>query len=572
MNQATRSQLAIILIMSAGAFSASTLFADAAGDYEAIFGAEDKKVAASRTKTDDAAFAAKLLKSAAKMPDAPEMQVLLYEKACQFGSTSPAGCDTALEALGLLKKAAPAKIDQWRRRKYEIVKFRFDKSSGAARKTAGEPYMEMLVTLADAEAARGKGAEARKLYSRAIMVAKYIKSDKVETILAKSKRANALAAQQVKLKSLHARLKADARNIAVRKELIKLYVVALDNPAEAAKLLADDLDEVTRTYVPLAAKKLDDLTEAICMELGDWYYRTLLKGASAGGKSVVLQRAKGYYQQFLDLHAKKDAQSFRVETALENIEKELEKLGAPAVRPRGGVLILNLGKGVKMKLVRIRPGKFTMGSPKTEAGHKDNESPQRKVTISKTFYMGVTEVTQEQYQLVTGKTPSKFKGPRNPVDTVSWNDATAFCAALSKKTRRAIRLPTEAEWEYACRAGTQTRFSFGKDDKGLDACGWSRTNSGGKTHPVGQKKPNAFGLYDMHGNVWEWCRDWYDEKFYAKAKNINPENTTEAKTRVLRGGSCGAYPQDCRAATRVWNRPGHLSDYNGFRVVVSGSK
>ena len=572
MNRATRLTLAAVLTISVVALSKGIVLADAASDYETLFGAEAKKVAASRTKTDDAAFAATLIESAQKIPDSPAMQVLLYEKACQFGAVSPAGCDTALKALKLLEKAVPDKKAQWRQRKLEVVKFRFEKSYGAARKAAGEPYMEMLEALADANVAEGKGAEAKELYSRAIMVAKYIKSDRAATILAKSKRANAVVAQQVKFKSLQARLKKDAGNTKVRKELILLYVVGLDNPTEAAKLITDDLDEVTRTYVPLAAKKLDGLDEAICMELGDWYYRTLSKNASAAGKPVVLQRAKGYYERFSELHAKKDIQSLRVERAMESIAKELKKLGPPAGRPGGRTLALTLDKGVKMKLLRIPAGKFMMGSPETEKGHRDDEGPQRWVTISKPFYMGVTEVTQAQYESVTGKNPSKFKAPLNPVEMVFWNDATVFCAVLSKKTRRAVRLPTEAQWEYACRAGTKTRFSFGKEDKGLNAHGWYKANSGDKTHPVSQKKPNAFGLYDMHGNVWEWCRDWYDAKFYAKAKSINPENTTKASARVLRGGSWDNFPQNCRAASRRWNTTDSRNINCGFRVVVvSGS-
>jgi len=571
MNQMTRLTLSVLLTISAGALSGGVVLADTASDYETLFGAEAKKVTASRTKTDDVKFAARLLKTAKDIPDSPAMQVLLYEKACQFGSAGPAGCDTALEALGLLEKAVPGKKAHWRQRKFDIVKLRFDKSLGPAKKAAGEPYMEMLEALADAHVAEGKGSEAKVLYSRAIIVARYIKSDRAATILVKSKRANAVVAQQAKLKSLQSRLKKDAGNTKAREELVLLYVVGLDNPTKAAKLLTDDLDEVTRTYVPLATKKLDGLDEAICMELGDWYYRKLLNDASAAGKPVVLRRAQGYYQQFQKSHAKKDIQSFRVAMALKSIEKELKKLGAPPGRPESKTLILDLGKGVKMKLVRIPAGKFVMGSPKTEAGRRSDEGP-HWVKISKAFYMGVTEVTQIQYQSIMGKNPSRFTGPQNPVEQVSWDDATAFCAALSKKTGRAVRLPSEAQWEYACRAGTKTRFSFGGDDKGLDAHGWYNANSGGKTHPVGQKKPNAWGLYDMHGNVWEWCRDWYDEKFYANAKNVDPENTTKSSARVLRGGSWYYYPQSCRAAIRSRSTSDYRGSHFGFRVVVvSGS-
>jgi len=567
MNQATRSKLAVLLTISVVTLCGRFALADVASDYETLFGAEARNVAASRTKTDDATFATKLLKAAKDMPDAPALQILLYEKACQFGSAGTAGCDTALEALELLEKAVPDKKAQWRQQKLEVVKFRFEKSYGAAKKAAGKGYMEMLEALADAHVAEGNGSEAKSLYRRAVMVATYIKSPKVAEIVAKSKRASAVVAQQAKLKSLQARLKKNAKDTAARTGLILLYVVGFDKPAEAAKLLTDDLDEVTRTYVPLAARKLDDVDRAICMELGDWYYRTLSKNASVIGKPVVLRRAKGYYQRFLELRAKKDAQSYRAKAALQSIAEELKKLGAPATpvsRPAGKTLTLNLGKGVKMKLVRIPAGKFLMGSPKTETGRHDDEGPQHKVTISKAFYMGLTEVTQAQYQSVMGRNPSNFKNPQSPVEQVSWNDATAFCTALSKKTRRTAGLPTEAQWEYACRAGTKTRFSFGDDDKDLDAHGWYKFNSGAKTHPVGQKKPNPAGLYDMHGNVGEWCSDWYDES-YATTDTRDPKGPATGKYRVLRGGSWYNYPRWCRAAKRFKY---YTNSHFGFRVVV----
>ena len=562
MNPATRLTITVGLVV---ALSGAIVLADAVGDYESLFGDEAKKVAASRTRTDDVKFAAKLFKAAKDMPDSPALQILLYEKTCQFGSAGAAGCDTALKALNLLEKAVPARKDHWRQRKFEIVKFRFDRSYGAARKTAGEPYMEMLEVLADAHVAEGNGTEAKKLYSRALMIATYIRSPRLADILAKSRRASALAARQIKLTALQTRLTTNPEDTAVREELILLYIVAFDKPAEAAKLLTDDLDEVTRTYVPLAAKKLDDLDEAICLELGDWYHKKLSKKASVVGRSVVLRRAHGYYQRFLEFHAKKDARSYRTKAALKSIETELKKLGVPPGQI-GRTLILNLGDGVKMKLVLIPAGKFVMGSPKTETGRKDNEGPQREVTISKAFYIGVTEVTQAQYQSVTGKI---LKAPMNPVQKVSWHAATAFCTALSKKTGRSVRLPTEAQWEYACRAGTNTRFSFGEEDKDLAAHGWCKSNSGNKAHPVGEKKPNPAGLYDMHGNVWEWCRDSYDAKFHANAKNVDPENTAKAGLRPLRGGCFNNEDRRCRSAFRLSYPAGSLDSHFGFRVLVA---
>jgi len=188
------------------------------------------------------------------------------------------------------------------------------------------------------------------------------------------------------------------------------------------------------------------------------------------------------------------------------------------------------------------------------------------VTISKPFYMGVFEVTQAQYQAVIGSNPSNFKGASNPVDKVSWDDATAFCKKLSAKTGKTVRLPTNAQWEYACRAGSKTRFSYGDDDNKLGDYAWYDKNSGGKTHPVGRKKPNAFGLYDMHGNAWEWCNDWYSES-YANAKDRDPGGPDSGDTHVLRSG--GIYhPGNLRSAARTWDDPAYRVVGIGFRVVV----
>ncbi len=203
-------------------------------------------------------------------------------------------------------------------------------------------------------------------------------------------------------------------------------------------------------------------------------------------------------------------------------------------------LALDLGGGVTMHMVLIRPGKFMMGE------YQDRH----EVTISKPFYMGVTEVTQAQYEAVMGTNPSKFKGATNPVEMVAWNDATDFCKKLSAKTRRAVRLPTEAEWEYACRAGTQTAFSFGDDPSALGEYAWYENNSKKMPHPVGQKKPNAWGLYDMYGNVWEWCADWFGD--YPKGPATDPSGPASGKLRAVRGGV--VEPWRCRRLP-VWGSP-----------------
>jgi len=228
---------------------------------------------------------------------------------------------------------------------------------------------------------------------------------------------------------------------------------------------------------------------------------------------------------------------------------------------------LNLGGGVTMELVLIRPGKFIMGSPDSEKGRVVHEGPQHEVTISKPFYMGVTEVTQAQYQAIMGTNPSNFEGEKNPVEKVSWNDATQFCKKLSERTGRTVRLPTEAEWEYACRAGSKTRFCFGDADADLGDYAWSEANSGGTTHPVGQKEPNAWGLYDMHGNLCEWCADWYGD--YPNGPVTDPQGPASGTYRVLRGGCWLTAPSVDRSALRVLDPPIKRTTIYGFRVVVS---
>jgi formylglycine-generating enzyme required for sulfatase activity len=223
-------------------------------------------------------------------------------------------------------------------------------------------------------------------------------------------------------------------------------------------------------------------------------------------------------------------------------------------------LALDLGGGVKLDLVLIPAGSFTMGD--------DSEKPAHKVTITKPFYLGKYEVTQEQWEAVMGKNPSHFNGPKNPVEQVSWNDCQQFLEKLNAKTGGQggkFVLPTEAQWEYACRAGSTGKFCFGDDEKQLGEYAWYAANAGEKTHPVGEKKPNAWGLYDMHGNVWEWCRDWHG-KYGAEAVD-DPSGPTTGAARVVRGGGWFDGGGLCQSAIRLFGPgPGFGLDYLGLRV------
>jgi formylglycine-generating enzyme required for sulfatase activity len=236
---------------------------------------------------------------------------------------------------------------------------------------------------------------------------------------------------------------------------------------------------------------------------------------------------------------------------------------------------------IGMKLVLVSKGTFQMGSPIEEEGAEDDEE-QHQVTISKDYFLGATEVTQGQYEKVMGTNPSSFQkrvigksdSSLYPVEQVSWEDAMEFCKKLSdlpeeKKAGRVYRLPTEAEWEYACRASTKTAYSFGENSESLGDNAWFHSNSDNQTHPVGQKKANALGFCDMHGNVWEWCSDWYGE--YPTGSVIDPIGPTEGADRVLRGGSWYNVAAHCRSASRHWYFPSlrNFLNRHGFRVALS---
>jgi len=245
---------------------------------------------------------------------------------------------------------------------------------------------------------------------------------------------------------------------------------------------------------------------------------------------------------------------------------------------------------IGMEFVYIESGEFMMGSPEDEEGHGDNKGWHR-VVLTKPYWMGVTAVTQAQYRQVMGNNPSRFKKREGgvfgffgqvydldkfPVDSVSWSEAKSFCESLSQSTGDQCRLPSEAEWEYACRAGTTTPFNTGDtistDQANYDGNStYSNAQKGiyrRKTTPVKTFEPNAWGLYDMHGNVEEWCEDWYGNDYYRNSPSSDPTGPRAGSFRVLRGGSWYNYSRHCRSAIRSRNSPGYRSNCLGFRVVL----
>lgn len=226
---------------------------------------------------------------------------------------------------------------------------------------------------------------------------------------------------------------------------------------------------------------------------------------------------------------------------------------------------------LNIKFCWCPPGTFTMGSPDTSPGHLMNER-QFEVTLSKGFWMQQTELTQQQYEELMGTNPSFYNGPPNPVDSPTWNEATEFCRRLSelppeKKAGNVFRLPTEAEWEYACRAGSTSAFCFGDDEEELGDYAWYHKNSARMTHPVGEKKPNAWGLHDMHGNVMEWCRDFFSD--YPRSAVTDPTGPKSGDRHVLRGGSWFHVPLWARSSHREAYTPSTRYVGLGFRLLAA---
>jgi formylglycine-generating enzyme required for sulfatase activity len=243
----------------------------------------------------------------------------------------------------------------------------------------------------------------------------------------------------------------------------------------------------------------------------------------------------------------------------------IKKLVTPEQVDLGGPIV----NSIDIVLVPIPAGEFTMGSPESEPDRQGGET-QHLVKITKPFYLSAHEVTQQQYESVMQVSPWEGKdyakkGPGYPATHVNWDEAVAFCGKLSKQEGVEYRLPTEAEWEYACRAGTTTAYSFGDDVRQLPQHAWYSGSSNGSTHPVGELKPNAWGLFDMHGNVREWCQDWHGR--YESLEVSDPTGAASGRHRVLRGGAFFHLPMHVRAAVRLFNLPVNRYHVSGFRLT-----
>ncbi len=238
--------------------------------------------------------------------------------------------------------------------------------------------------------------------------------------------------------------------------------------------------------------------------------------------------------------------------------------------PAADISPANYTNSIGMEFIRVSSGTFFMGSQEDEEG-SSKERPRHKVHISSPFYLGKYEVTQGQWLAVMGKKhPSNFPALDRPVDEVSWNDAQAFIRKLNEKEKvNYYRLPTEAEWEYAARAGSDTAYCFGNDPEGvsLSQYAWYEANSGKQSHPVGKKQPNAWGLYDMHGNVSEWVQDFYDKNYYSSSKEKDPMGPITGRKMVVRGGAWINQVFSCRSAARAYYSVDYTDSDFGFRII-----
>jgi formylglycine-generating enzyme required for sulfatase activity len=412
-----------------------------------------------------------------------------------------------------------------------------------------------------------------------------------------------------------------AGNTAVAKEAADL--------AKEAEALKKEFEGVVKAELTLSVTPDDpqanlDLGRFLCFVKGDWELglKCLSKGSDAGLKAIAEKElakprdAEGQAalgDAWLELSKKeskpicKERYQGRARECYERalpgmegfeklrVQRQVASLGTatgPKTRP-----FLDLGGGVRMDLVHVKPGTFTMGGTEalTESWQKD-ERPPHQVTITKGYSLGKYEVTRGQFAAFVKATSYKTDAEKigkaggrpanggwteiaglnwqntnftqaddHPAVCISWNDAKSFCDWAGKKSGRTVRLPTEAEWEYACRAGTKTRWSFGDSEGAMGEYGWYDKNSGMQTQPVGRKRPNAWGLYDMHGNVWEWCEDWWGP-YSGDAKD--PLGPASGSERVVRGGCWvyGAIP--CRSAFRGDDVPSMRNSHVGFRVCL----
>lgn len=330
-------------------------------------------------------------------------------------------------------------------------------------------------------------------------------------------------------------------------EECKIEVVEHGNEMSSLNLSLPGLRRLTK-----GGNSFEELAQAVANRVGDLKWNAYWEHYSYSTiDGIIVSISNGGFR----MHGGKQVEKLAAQRKEKWLQEAATILGTG--KEAGETKTIALPGRVTMEMVWCPPGAFMMGSPKDDEERCDDEQPQHQVALTKGFWMAKTEVTQKQWKSVMGNNPSEHKGDEFPVESVSWNDCQEFCKKMG------LTLPTEAEWEYACRAGTTG--PYGGSGK-LDEMGWYAGNSENQTHSVGRKQANAWGLYDMHGNVWEWCEDWSGA--YPNGVATDPKGLASGKHRVLRGGDYSMKSRACRSAFRLGSDPGSCFWYIGFRPVL----
>ena len=312
------------------------------------------------------------------------------------------------------------------------------------------------------------------------------------------------------------------------------------------------------------------ITTAMAQDICDAIGQTIQEA-----KTLVSQgnttRALNYLKNAQKIDDLKNCPNYsRLAEEIRRIESQQQSSGSSSSgsSSSSGQTITVTANDVTFTMVAVKGGTFQMGATSEQGSDAESdEKPAHRVTLSD-YYIGQTEVTQALWQAVMGTNPSNWKGSNLPVEKVSWDACQQFITKLNQITGRRFRLPTEAEWEFAARGGNKSRGYKYSGSNDIGAVAWYWENSGKMTHSVGQKQANELGIYDMTGNVWEWCQDWYDKEYYGKSPSTNPCNNTSASCRVDRGGSWNGSARSCRVSNRYDDSPDNADYSLGLRLAM----
>lgn len=427
-------------------------------------------------------------------------------------------------------------------------------------KTGGEAFDKLVASI--------KHIKAEQLYDQLVAEYKSIASEYKAKLRAKSDEMKSLgitppadgmadeeALQKIKFKYEQemSRCQAEKANLMETVQNLQLQLESTKSDAQQILHQLKAKEEVLRDKIHEISFKLTESSKA----LTEKEHKLSSLEQSLSSTTNTLDNVQRELQKYKDAEAKQKA----AEEARKKAEAEARRK-AEEEKKRG---IIKVGD-VEFKMIHVEGGTFTMGATPEMEDPYNWEKPAHQVTLS-SYSIGETPVTQALWQAVMGSKPSSFKGVNNPVESVSWNDCQEFIKILNQKTGKKFRLLTEAEWEFAARGGNKSNHTQYSGSDNLDDVAWFDSNSGSKTHPVKNKKPNELGIYDMSGNVWEWCQDWYGN--YKNGSQTNPVGPTSGSDRVSRGGSWDDDARNCRLSYRSNRSPGNTYSNRGFRLALS---